>query len=170
MDAVGLKAAPRGRRWRSPARHAARPVAVGLVASLGMLAAYLGLITLLQDWGHAVQQLGEDRWYIAAIALGFGTQVGLFSYLHALHAQAMKGPVAASTGTSSVAMLACCAHHVTDVLPVLGVVGVAAVLDAYKMPLLWLGIGSNVVGVVYLIRKIQHAQRMTCHSARVGGR
>lgn len=168
MDTIRLKAAPRERRWRLSARHAARPVAVGLVVSLGMLVVYLSLIALLQDWAHAVQQLGEDRWYIAAIALGFGAQIGLFSYLHALHAQAMKGPVAASTGTSSVAMLACCAHHVTDVLPVLGVVGVAAVLDAYKMPLLWLGIGSNVVGVVYLVRKIRDAQGMTCHSAVVG--
>ena len=170
MDTVELNVPLRGRAWMSSARQVAIPMAVGLVAGLGMLVVYLGIITWLQDWEHATQQMGEDGWYVAALALGFGAQVGLFRYLRTLHAQATKGAMAASTGTSSVAMLACCAHHVTDVLPVLGVVGVAAVLDAYKMPLLWLGIGSNVVGVVYLIRKIQHAQRMTCHSARVGGR
>lgn len=168
MDTVELKVAPSSRGWMWPARRATKPVAVGLVASLGMLAVYLGIITLLQNWEHAVQQLAEDRWYIAVIALGFGAQVGLFNYLHALHAQVTSGPVAASTGTSTVAMLACCAHHVTDVLPLLGVAGVVAALDLYKTPLLRLGIGLNTVGVVYLVRKICHAQRMACHRSVPG--
>ncbi len=49
-----------------------RPIAYGLLAVLGLLAFYLGIITLAQGWGHAVEQLAEDRWFIGAIALGFG--------------------------------------------------------------------------------------------------
>ena len=168
MDTVELNVPLRGRAWMSSARQVAIPMAVGLVAGLGMLVVYLGIITWLQDWEHATQQMGEDGWYVAALALGFGAQVGLFRYLRTLHAQATKGAMAASTGTSSVAMLACCAHNVTDVLPILGVAGVAAGLGLYKMPLLWLGIGLNIVGVVYLVRKIRDAQGMTCHSEVVG--
>ena len=169
MDTVELNVPLRGRAWMSSARQVAIPMAVGLVAGLGMLVVYLGIITWLQDWEHATQQMGEDGWYVAALALGFGAQVGLFRYLRTLHAQATKGAMAASTGTSSVAMLACCAHHVTDVLPILGVAGVAAGLGLYKMPLLWLGIGLNIVGVVYLGRNIRHAQRMACHHPVAGG-
>lgn len=168
MDTVEWNAARSGRHWVGPAQRAVKPIIVGLIASLGMLVLYLGIITLVQDWEHATQQLAEDRWYIALLALGFGAQLGLFRYLRDLHSQAAKGAVAASTGTSTVAILACCAHHITDVLPILGVVGVAAALDLYKTPLLWLGIGLNVVGIAYLLRKIRNAQTMTCHSSVPG--
>src|SRR5581483_12315398 len=120
-----------------------RPVAFGLVAALALLTFYLGVITIAQGWAHAVAQFAEDRWFVGAIAAGVGTQTGLFFYLRALHAQAMTGGVAASTGTSTAAMLACCAHHLVDVLPIVGLSGAAIFLDAYKMPLLWLGIAMN---------------------------
>ena len=138
-------------------RHSAAwgPCAFGILASLGLFAFYLGVITIAQDWDHAIQQLSDDRWFVSAIALGFGSQMGLFTYLRVLHANAASGGVAASTGTSSVAMLACCAHHLTDVLPILGLSSVAIFLAAYKTPLLWLGIGMNLVGILYLLRKLR---------------
>ena len=141
-----------------------RPVAFGLLAVLGLLAFYLGIITLAQGWGHAVQQLADDRWFVGAIALGFGTQVGLFTYLKGLHAQAAAGGVAASTGTSATAMLACCAHHLADILPIVGLSGAAIFLNAYKTPLLWLGILMNLIGIVYLLRKIRQQHQMACHA------
>jgi hypothetical protein len=131
------------------------PIAYGLLAALGLLVFYLGIITLAQGWSHAIQQLADDRWFVAAIAAGFGTQIGLFTYLRGLHAQAAAGGVAASAGTSTVAMLACCAHHLTDVLPILGLSSAAIFLNLYKTPLLWLGIGMNLVGIVYMLRKIR---------------
>lgn len=142
-----------------------RPFAAALLGVAGLLAFYLGIITLAQGWGHAVQQLTEDRWFIAAIALGFGAQVGLFVHLRAIHARAAAGGVAASTGTSGAAMLACCAHHLADVLPIVGLSGAAVLLNAYKMPLLWLGIGMNLAGALYLIHKVEQARRMRCHTA-----
>ena len=144
-----------------------RPVALGLLAVLGLLAFYLGIITLAQGWGHAMQQLADDRWFISAIASGFGTQVGLFTYLKGLHAQAAAGGVAASTGTSTAAMLACCAHHLVDILPIVGISGAAIFLNAYKTPLLWLGILMNLIGIVYLLRKIRQQRHMACHTPLV---
>jgi hypothetical protein len=123
----------------------------------------LGVITLAQDWSHALQQLADDRWFVAAIASGFGTQIGLFAYLRGLHVHAAAGGVAASTGTSTAAMLACCAHHLTDVLPILGLSSAAIFLDLYKTPLLWLGIGMNLVGIVYMLRKIGDQRGMLEH-------
>jgi YHS domain-containing protein len=140
-----------------------RPIVFGLLAVLSLLAFYLGIITLAQGWSHATEQLADDRNFIGAIALGFGTQVGLFTYLRGLHAHAAAGGVAASTGTSTAAMLACCAHHLADILPIVGVAGAAAFLNAYKIPMLWLGIVMNLIGILYLLRRIVQHQDMMCH-------
>ncbi|MBI4498057.1 MAG: heavy-metal-associated domain-containing protein [Chloroflexi bacterium] len=146
----------------APPRLALRPLALGLLGVLGLLAFYLGAITLAQGWAHALQQLAEDRWFVGAIVAGFGTQVGLFSYLRGLHAQTTAGGVAASTGTSTAAMLACCAHHLTEVFAVIGLSGAAVFLNVYKTPLLWLGILMNLVGVLYLLWQIRQQRTMAC--------
>ena len=136
-----------------------RPLLFGGLSALGLLVFYLGIITLAQGWGHAIQQLADDRWFVSAIIAGFGTQVGLYTYLRGMHTHAMAGGVAASTGTSSVAMLACCAHHLTDVFAIVGLSGAAIFLNTYKTPLLWLGIVMNLFGIAYLLWKIRRQQR-----------
>lgn len=159
MDALGVAAAhcrteePQARLARP--QLPMRPLAAGLLAALGLLAFYLGVITLAQGWPHALQQLAEDRWFVGAIAVGFGTQVGLFAYLRGLHARLTSGGVAASTGTSTAAMLACCAHHLTEVVPLLGISGAAIFLNAYRVPLLWLGVTLNAAGVAYMMLRLR---------------
>jgi hypothetical protein len=132
------------------------PLLTGPLAAIALLGLYLGLITLAQGWGHALEQFDIDLWFVLALAAGFGTQVGLFTYLRALHARMAAGSVgmAASTGTSTAAMLACCAHHLSDVLPILGVSGAAVFLSAYQTPLLWLGLAMNLAGIGYLLWQI----------------
>jgi hypothetical protein len=149
------------------ARPLLRPMAFGLLAALGLLVFYLGVIILAQDWAHAIQQLAEDRWYVAAIAGGFGTQVRLFMYLRGMHVRAATSGVAASSGTSTAAMLACCAHHLVDVAPVLGLSGAVIFLNTYKAPLLWLGIAMNLVGIAYLLRKIRQQRGMACEVVKI---
>ena len=141
-----------------------RPLAFGLLAALGLFGFYLGVITFAQGWNHALQQLVDDRLFVGAIALGFGTQAALFTYLRGLHARthASVGGIAASTGTSATAMLACCAHHLTEVLPILGLSGAAVFLNAYKAPLLWVGIAMNLAGIAYLLWQIGRQRRMIC--------
>ncbi len=141
-----------------------RPLAAGAVAVLGLLVFYLGIITLAQGWAHASAQLVDDRTFIAAIVVGFGTQVGLYTYLRGLHARTAVGGVAASTRTSAAAMLACCAHHLADVLPIVGVAGAAVFLNTYKTLLLWLSIAMNLAVVAYLLWKIQQQHQMVCHT------
>ncbi|MFZ2202319.1 MAG: hypothetical protein WAV56_02870, partial [Microgenomates group bacterium] len=61
---------------------------------------------------------------------------------------------AANTGMSGVSMVACCAHHLTDVLPLFGLAGLSLFLTRYQVWLLGVGIASNFVGIVYLLRQI----------------
>lgn len=145
---------------------ALRPVAVALLGTLGMLGFYLAVVTLSQGWDHALELLAEDRWFVGPIAVGFGTQMGLWAYARMLHAQAAIGGVAVSGGASTAGMLACCAHHAADLLPVLGLSGAAIFLESYKTPLLWLAMAMNLVGIAYLVRHIRRQRRLACH---VGG-
>ncbi len=139
-----------------------RPILYGGLAALGLVVFYLGTITLAQGWPHAIQQLADDQWFVLAITAGFGIQIGLFTYLRGLQAHMSSGGIAASTGTSTTAMLACCAHHLVDVLPLVGLSGAAIFLNAYKTPLLWLGIAMNVAGVLYMLRQVRR-QRSQVH-------
>jgi hypothetical protein len=140
-----------------------RPWLFGGLSAGGLLIFYLGIITLAQGWGHAVEQLGEDGWFVGAIMIGFGTQVGLYTSLRNMHLHARTGAVAASTGTSTVAMLACCAHHLTEVFAILGLSGAAIFLDVYKTPLLWLGMVMNLFGIVYLLWKLRQQRGHMMH-------
>ncbi len=158
MDALKTEAAATGRRIQY--RPVVRPIIFGLLAALGLLTFYLGTITLAQGWDHAIEQLTIDRLFVGAIMAGFGTQVGLYTFLRGMHLHATAGGVAASTGTSTVAMLACCAHHLTEVFAVLGLSGAAIFLNVYKTPLLWLGIVMNLFGIIYLLWKIRQQRRV----------
>ena len=61
-------------------------------------------------------------------------------------------------------MLACCSHHLADILPIVGISGAALFLNAYKTPLLSLGISMNLVGIVYLLRKLRQQRQMAHHT------
>ena len=104
MDTLKTDGVASERRIRWPPL--LRPLTFGLLAALGLLAFYLGIITLAQGWGHALEQLAADRWFVGAIMAGLGTHVGLYTYLRGLHRHASAGGVTVSTGTSTVAMLA----------------------------------------------------------------
>jgi hypothetical protein len=161
----------------SAARPLRRSIVFGVLASLGLLVFYVGTIAIVQDWEHAFTQLGEDAPFVAALVAGFGAQVALWTYTRALQASTSRAGVAAGAGSSGVAMLACCAHHLTDVLPVVGLSAAAGLLGAYKEPLLWLSVGINAGGVIYLVRQLRkaslalaaHDRRETsCHASQAG--
>lgn len=140
----------------------ARSLVVGLAASGALLVFYLALVSLLsQSWDHALSLLAEDRWFVIPIVLGFGVQAGLFTHLRALHSLS-KAPAAvtgSSAGMSTAAMVACCAHHVSDVLPLLGLSGAALFLAEYKVPVMVVSLLANAAGIGYLLIHIRRAWR-----------
>ena len=110
------------------------PLATFLLGSVFIASFYLGILTWAQGWDYASSQFARDRWYVIPIILGFGVQAALYSILRFRlfipvastgYAGSMMG---ASGGTSATAMVACCIHHVTDVLPILGLSAAASFL------------------------------------------
>lgn len=140
---------------------APRSIVAGLIGSAALLALYLGIISLAQGVEHAFAQLALDAPFVGLIAAGFGTQIGLFVELRAVDSRhrASAAITAAGTGTSVAAMLACCAHHVVDLLPIVGLSAAAVFLNAYKTPLFLVGIGMNSIGIVIIARQLQRARR-----------
>jgi hypothetical protein len=53
--------------------------------------------------------------------------------------------------TSTLAMVACCAHHVTDVLPVLGLTAAATFLAQYRIAFMLVGLGTTLVGIAVML-------------------
>ena len=142
----------------SPARHVL-PFLIGLLGGGFLVLLYLGIVTWAQGWSHALELLSQDRAFVAAIAVGFGLQVGLYGYLRLVvhHGVRLAMPTAATgvgTGTSSVAMLACCLHHVTDVLPLVGLSGAAIFLNDYRVPFMVGGLVVNGMGVAIMLRVV----------------
>ena len=55
-----------------------RPMAIGTLAFLAMLGIYFGVLTLVSGWSFTVSQFTEFWYYVLSLALGFGTQMGLY--------------------------------------------------------------------------------------------
>ena len=138
-----------------------RSIAAGVAAAAALLGVYLAIISLAQGVEHAFEQMSADALFIGLIAAGFGTQIGLFVELRTVDRRhrAAAGVTAASTGTSAAAMLACCAHHLVDLLPLLGLSAAAVFLNAYKTPLFLVAIAMNVIGIVVIARQLRRARR-----------
>ncbi len=134
-----------------------RHILIGTGAAVLLMAAYLGIIALVQDWGHALEQTGRLWYWVLALAGGFGIQAGLFSYTrHAMRTRRLAtGSVAASGTVSAGSMAACCAHHLSDVLPLLGLSGLATFLVDYQLLFIVLGVLSNIIGIIVMLEIIQ---------------
>jgi len=139
-----------------------RSIFYGFLAGISLFAFYIIILTLAQDFLHAKEQLKRDIEFVIPIVLAFGIQIGLYLYLRGLikiqgYQKEHNGSTATavvSGGTSTVSMVACCAHHLTDVLPVIGLSAATIFLAKYRSLFLIIAILSNMWGIVYISTKI----------------
>ena len=133
------------------------PAVSGAIAAGALLGLFIGALTLANKLEYAIEEFERLRWWLVALAAGFGTQVALYAHIKlAARAQAEGGAeVAASGGISAGAMLACCSHYVTNILPIVGVSALSMFLTKYQTSFLVLGIFSNLVGVTYMLYFMQ---------------
>jgi copper chaperone CopZ len=136
-----------------------RPYLIGAAAALGVVAFYLGLLTLTSDWSNAKAELSAYGFWILALAVGLGVQAILFSLLRAWHkggsTKAAKCTLAASGGISTTAMAVCCSHYILPLLPALGLPFLstaAASLADYQTYFFLVGVISNLFGIGLMIR------------------
>jgi len=128
----------------------------GMLAFVLMLAVYFGVVSLVSGLDFTLEQFADFWYFIIALALGFGIQVGLYIYLRQLVGrQKMSGKMVAASGTTSTAaMISCCAHYLVNILPVLGVTGFITLVAQYQVQLFWVGLTFNLAGILYITPKV----------------
>ena len=148
------------------------PLAAFLLGSSLIAGVYFGILAWAQGWDYASSQFALNRWYVAPIWVAFGIQAALYSILRfrlfiptttTSHTGAMMGT---SGGTSVTAMVACCLHHVADVLPILGLSAAATFLTRYQRPFMLIGLGTEIIGIILMLvvlyrerKKLQPVQK-----------
>lgn len=125
----------------------------GFGAGSGLLSLYFLILSLISGWNFTEKQFQENWYWILGLSAGFGVQVGLFAYLRNKRHNSVSGKVVAVSGTTSTAaMLICCSHYLVNILPFIGVAGVALFLSQYQTKFFIIGIISNILGIAYLIK------------------
>ncbi len=152
------------------------PIGAGLLGAGFLVALYVGIVSIAESPRHAVDLFWEDRLIVVPIVVGFGVQMALYVILKKrlfvpVVYTGPSGTLAGASGTTStIAMVACCAHHVTDVLPVLGLTAATAFLAEYRLAFMVIGLSMTLFGIgfmmVILVRERRRALRAMEFSAR----
>lgn len=117
---------------------------------------YLLLLLATKDPRHPFNQFLDLQPWMSLLVIGFGIQTGIYGLIKKGFrlnlSQKKDSQVAVGTGSavSGLSMVACCAHHIVDVTPVLGISGAAIFLTEYQKELLILGIFANAIGILYM--------------------
>ncbi|MEP7162582.1 MAG: hypothetical protein ABI747_02360 [Candidatus Moraniibacteriota bacterium] len=128
----------------------------GIAATVALLTLYFSVVSFISGWAFTQEQWRTFWYYLLFLALGFGIQIGLYTYLKALHCSKMpKGTLATTSTTSTFAMLSCCTHYLVSVIPLLGVTGAVAVIDRYQEEFFQVGLVFSLVGILSLFQKTQ---------------
>lgn len=128
------------------------------LATFSLLLLYFAIVTLVSGFKFALSQF-ESYWYfLVSLAIGFGIQVGLYTYLKYLVRKSnavMKDKTVAVTGTTStLAMISCCAHYLANIVPILGIAGALTIVAQYQTEIFWVGLAFNLFGIAFIGRKI----------------
>lgn len=140
-----------------------RSVRNGAMGIAAMLAFYVVVVWWASgSFAHLADQLANDWYLIGIVATGFGIQVALVSELrrrHRLHATEAAAS-GAGAGASVGGMIACCAHHIAELLPFLGLSGSATFLYDYRLPFIIVGVGMNGLGISVAVRRLRQVANL----------
>ncbi len=129
------------------------PLAAFMLGGAFIASFYLGILSLAQGWDYGASQFMRDRGTSYRSSSGLVCKPRSDSILRFrlfVPTKSMPGTgtmMGASGGTSITAMVACCIHHVTDVLPILGLSVAASFLARHQRPFMLVGIAMNLIGI-----------------------
>ncbi len=129
----------------------------GIAASIVMLAFYIGIMLIFNPLYYVIEDfISKFIWFSILITL-FGVQIGLITYIRNINnkRRMSKSQTALSGGISTTSMLACCIHHVTDFIPLIGVSAFTVFLVEFQLYFLIIGILFGVLSVLNIMIHIQ---------------
>lgn len=103
------------------------------------------------------------NWYLVSpLVLAFGIQMGLFRAIRLKNKERGGVAITTSGGLSTGTMLACCAHNLVLLVPVLGLSALAATLAAYQTSIFLASI-AVAYGAVYYMWHTYKKVHSTCN-------
>lgn len=132
----------------------------GAIGTAILLGIYFGIISAISGWAFARSQFFDFWYFIITLAIGFGVQIGLYTYLKnvikekAASTAGAKSALAVSGTTSTIAMISCCAHYLVNLIPIIGIAGAVSIIAQYQTELFWVGIVANLAGIIYISSRI----------------
>ncbi len=131
------------------------PYQAGFLGSVSLLLFYFLTMTLLSRSTTAAWEQFQNLWWIMTpLSVGFGIQFGLYTKLKRAIRERAKKVVGGSVVTSGAAMVTCCAHHLTDVLPLLGLSALSVLLSRYQIPILVGSLVINLFGIRIMLKHL----------------
>lgn len=128
-----------------------------IIAVLIVVAVNLIVLASLNFPAMALFQLKKYIWLLILLVLGFGIQIGLYTYLK--HKSIVCSVTAmAGGGVSAISMILCCSHYLLNILPFISL-SFANFLTKYTFWILMFGIASNIFGILFMLYKITSINR-----------
>ena len=151
----------------------ARSARWGAIGAVGMASFYALVVGGFSDSvEHLFDQIRLDWYLLVPIIAGFGVQIAVMAELrrrHRLMGSAM-GAGAAGAGASTAGMIACCAHHIAELLPFLGATAATSFLYDTRVAFMVVGLGINGVALTIGLSRLKHAfvpdgpKEVACHT------
>ena len=122
------------------------------LSTFGLLSInFLTVGVLSKSFDFALEQFLDLGFLLIPLSLTFGAQVVLYSLIKGKSVMLVAGSGSVNTGT----MVACCAHHLSNLLPFIAFGGFASVLASSQKYLLVGALVLNVILVLYLFSKLK---------------
>jgi len=138
------------------------PILYGLFAGFGLIAFYLIVVSIFQGFEFALLNFRSLWFWLVPLAGGFGTQIGLYTSIK--HTATINGTVAGTGAISAGSMVACCSHFLLNIIPIVGLSGVAIFLVKYQTTFFGIGIISNLFGISLLVNHRKKMKGGSCHN------
>ena len=128
----------------------------GFLGALLLLSFYFSTITLISGWDFTESQFAKYWYFILSLAMGFGIQVGLYTYLkNSIRRKNISAHLLTISGsTSGAAMISCCSHYLANILPILGISGFITFVTQYQVQFFWVGLALNLAGIAYMSNNV----------------
>jgi hypothetical protein len=136
------------------------PVIFAILTGIAVVVFNISIISIAEgSLEQGYEAFLSNGVFVYLVPLAVGVQMGLFRYHRniAMESSTCGSEKVGISGsiTSSLAMAACCLHHVTDLLPAIGLLAATMTfLTQYKDVIIAIGLSVNFIGSTLLIKEI----------------
>ncbi len=129
----------------------------GGVGSFMMLILYIGIMLIFNPLYYVIDDFISKFIWFSLLIIIFGVQIGLITFVRGINnkRKMTKGQTALSGGISTTSMLACCIHHVTEFIPLIGISAFTIFLVEFQVFFLIIGILFGMLSVINILIHIQ---------------